>query len=899
MSGTRQLAAIAMVAVMVLASGCAGWGTDGPDDEADADDAGDDLEEADGEAEADEGDDDPDGGDSNDTDGAAVDENEAENGTDGDEEGSDGDETDAGTTGGDQDEQTEDSGSSDSDSEQDQDGEKDTDENEESDQDEEQDSQDETHTLRVGLIDATAAGPIAGTVTVDGETKEATPDEPAEFELEDGTYTVSGEYEEGWHVQSEEIEIDGEDVETNLHTVPVRTLTVETGEPDVDVTVERDDGETLSGTTGEDGTVTFETIPGSHTIDADGYERTQFTVPADYDPDPVVLEPTDDDGDETHTLTVTIIDRTAAGPMDGTATVNGETKDVVGDEGAEFDVDDGTYTVTGEASTDGWHVGSEEVTIDGGDEEVSLPANPIRTVTVDTGEAGIDVTLADEDGDEVETKTTGDDGRVEFSALPGNYSLHADGYESTDVTVPGAHDPETVTMRPEGPGTATGTVVVLDQNDEPVEGEPVILTPPGVVEDDQKETRYTDENGEVVIELAAGEPDDAVRYGVEVRDQEETLEIMSDEHHGVQEVEFHVGSDGSDDDPATGLISVVDENGEPVADEPVTLVWEDGSEDEYTTDENGEIVIELAGLLPDDVTPVEAHVRDRSETMLIQDDEHHGVQEIEFTVADDTTVDAEALAVDSVKHRGFQPFTIYDQVTLRNTDEDDPLDVGGWQIDVSDQHEPYVIDEGTEIAPESSVTIDLDDETKMLDSAGGVLSVHDADGNVVVSDMNYLGSPSAPYMLPEGENRTCDTFGSHEAAQTLWFENAPLDRSEFDADNDGAACEARAEGDSPAAYAIVIVEDQDGDRVEDATVEIGDDTVETNAFGVASVAYEDDDFDDPDERKTLDVTVLDQETRMTVEPGEDNDPLEEGSNIEVVSVEPAVADDGGATAATA
>lgn len=40
MSRTRQLAAIAMVAVVVLASGCAGFGTDGPvdgDGEADAD----------------------------------------------------------------------------------------------------------------------------------------------------------------------------------------------------------------------------------------------------------------------------------------------------------------------------------------------------------------------------------------------------------------------------------------------------------------------------------------------------------------------------------------------------------------------------------------------------------------------------------------------------------------------------------------------------------------------------------------------------------------------------------------------------------------------------------------------------------------------------------------------
>ena len=88
--------------------------------------------------------------------------------------------------------------------------------------------------------------------------------------------------------------------------------------------------------------------------------------------------------------------------------------------------------------------------------------------------------------------------------------------------------------------TATGKVIVEDENGEPVEDKAVILTPPGTVEPEEKITRHTDENGEVVIELGAGDPTDVVMYEVEVDGERKSLDIMSDEHHGVQEVRFTV-----------------------------------------------------------------------------------------------------------------------------------------------------------------------------------------------------------------------------------------------------------------------------------------------------------------------------------------------------------------------
>ena len=679
MFSNQRIAAIAMVAVMVLTGGCAGFGTDGPvdegDGEADADEAGtDDLEEADGDADEDQDQDDQPGGGEGAVDGSTDDgsdgsadsddtpsdsdsasdtgsdtseDTKSESGTngtrddtdpgdDGDGDASDGDRDEAGDDGDDTDDG--DPGNDEAPygtltvTVEDSDGEpvegvkavgigpggeiysSATDENgrvtvdlgdgeytwyvttdgteyNESSEEEitmdgndesitltvqadDDGDEDETHTLQVGIVDATATGNVAGTVTVNGETKESTPDDPAEFELEDGTYTVTGGYIDGWHVYDKEVVIDGKDVETTLHAVPIRALTVDAGEPGVDVTIERertqDDGETMTVTTGDDGVATVDTLPGPHTISADGYETREFTVPADFDPDPVALEPADGGESETHTLTVTIVDQTAAGPMQGTATVNDETKTVDGDNGAQFELEDGTYIVTGEAANEGWHVGSEEVTIDGENEDVSLPANPIRTITVDTDEAGVDVTLADDEGDEVETKTTGDDGRVEFDALPGNYSLHAAGYESADVTVPADQDPETVEM---SPATVTHTLTINNAGTSTVEIERE-AQPGG--DDGELITAEPDENGVVEVDVKEG------TYHVRTDDRNDTM------------VGIHVDEDTEitlqDPNPDSITIEVVDaDTGEGIEGAEISGVcdmWY-SSGDDYITGTTG------------------------------------------------------------------------------------------------------------------------------------------------------------------------------------------------------------------------------------------------------------------------------------------------------------------------
>lgn len=99
--------------------------------------------------------------------------------------------------------------------------------------------------------------------------------------------------------------------------------------------------------------------------------------------------------------------------------------------------------------------------------------------------------------------------------------------------------------------TATGIVRVIDQDGDPVEGETVTLWPPGTVEEETTETRETNADGEVVIELGAGEPEDVVMYEIVVRNQSRMLGIMSDEHAGVQEAVFEVDTSDDDGDDST------------------------------------------------------------------------------------------------------------------------------------------------------------------------------------------------------------------------------------------------------------------------------------------------------------------------------------------------------------
>ena len=114
-------------------------------------------------------------------------------------------------------------------------------------------------------------------------------------------------------------------------------------------------------------------------------------------------------------------------------------------------------------------------------------------------------------------------------------------------TEPGPELNETGNETEPQPG-ATAVVHVVDQAGDPVEDEPVIIT----AMDGSESTHTTDENGVVVIELAAGSPEDVARFDVRVRDQEQTVFVQRDDVHGIQEVVFEVGeSDPSGNETGT------------------------------------------------------------------------------------------------------------------------------------------------------------------------------------------------------------------------------------------------------------------------------------------------------------------------------------------------------------
>nr|WP_303650352.1 lamin tail domain-containing protein [Halalkalicoccus sp. NIPERK01] len=256
----------------------------------------------------------------------------------------------------------------------------------------------------------------------------------------------------------------------------------------------------------------------------------------------VALAPGDDVTVATSDETTVDTDVTLADPYDGSV-LNNDGTDVV----ALVDPDGNTVV-----STDG----------SGGSDSGDGEDEPERTLTVtvvdETDEPleGANVSVVTSDGgEEVASGETDSDGTVTFDVESGEYDVvvnHDDvtGPAATRTTVDDADAEVSMTLDTTD-GRATGIVRVVDRNGDPVEGEPVTLWPPGTVEEEATETRETNADGEVVIELSGLEPTDVTGFDVEVRDQEQRLGIMSDAYQGVQEVVFEVDTSENDGDDST------------------------------------------------------------------------------------------------------------------------------------------------------------------------------------------------------------------------------------------------------------------------------------------------------------------------------------------------------------
>ncbi|WP_066381072.1 carboxypeptidase-like regulatory domain-containing protein [Halalkalicoccus paucihalophilus] len=279
-----------------------------------------------------------------------------------------------------------------------------------------------------------------------------------------------------------------------------------------------------------------------------------------------------------YVITLTAVDQDG-NPLQGKATVIGSADgDIIGER--ELDEDgQATWEVSqeGEYSYNvydipGYEEASEDTSFEvDGDTDITAEmetedsqADDENTITVTVrdenddpvGDANVSVVVSD-GGDEIASGDTDSDGTVSFDIESGEYDVivnHDDviGPASTSVTVDDGDTDVSVTLDTTN-GRATGIIRVVDQNGDPVKGEPVTVWPPGTVEEDGTETHETNADGEVVIELRSFEPTDVTFFDVEVRDQEQTLGIMSDAENGVQETVFEVetsdedGNDSTDD----------------------------------------------------------------------------------------------------------------------------------------------------------------------------------------------------------------------------------------------------------------------------------------------------------------------------------------------------------------
>lgn len=144
----------------------------------------------------------------------------------------------------------------------------------------------------------------------------------------------------------------------------------------------------------------------------------------------------------------------------------------------------------------------------------------------------------------------------------------------------------------ESEDTKTALIRVVDQDGNPVEGEPVtygnsMLSDADSVDELHEPTvERTDENGEVRIVLAASDPTDVVPFLVGVRDQEQSITLDSDKNYGITEVVFTI--DTSDDEDQDQDDEGDDEDGDEGDDEDDEGQDQDDASDADDDEQNGE-----------------------------------------------------------------------------------------------------------------------------------------------------------------------------------------------------------------------------------------------------------------------------------------------------------------------
>lgn len=487
---------IALTLVMVMAAGCAGWGTDEPADDQDSEQSdADDLEEADGEAQADEG-----GSDDTDDDGS-----QDATGSDSQEEDSDppDTETDA-SSGGDGDESTDGTGltgDGDSDSSSDSDAENDC-ETCRSDSDAETD----TGTSDGDVEDSSDEDASEGDVDDSTDETDAGSDRDTDSDTETDDGSDDAAADDDGTSDGDDSDTDGDDDQDDGDDEPYGTLTVTVEDSDgervsgVEVVGIGPEGEIYSAETDDSGQVTFDLSDGEYTwyVSTDGGEYDESSeeeITMDGGDQSITLATSSDETDEpeTHTLTATVLNPDDE-PVEGLSAdlhtyddgeyVTTATTDANGQ--VTFDVEPGDYELIADVSEseypdEGTHPVSvtedSEYTIqlspepDDGEDDDEEETNTLTVNLANDDVDGVEITVQRTGGPDVEPETTSKasaGGQASFELEPGHYYADAEGYVGTLTAIDVTEDAEITLQNESG---ATVPVEVTDaETGEPIEG---------------------------------------------------------------------------------------------------------------------------------------------------------------------------------------------------------------------------------------------------------------------------------------------------------------------------------------------------------------------------------------------------------------------------------------------
>lgn len=463
-----------LVAGIVLLSGCAGWGTDGPVDQDDTEPAqADDLENESNATEA--GAD----GDSSDSDASA---------SDGDGGASDGDDSTAedGSSDGD-------SGATDGDS-----GAGDSDDGNESDSDD----TDAGDGNGGDVGNSNSSDSIDGGAGADGSADSSGGDDSSN-DSSDGNESSDGDNrngatdgDSGDDTVDDGGTADGTDDSNESETHSLTVTVVKDGKSVAGVSVNAygptlDNGapHETSGETDANGQVVLEVHEGTYTVETNfGSSEASTEVDVSGDSEVTLDATTETDPTETHTLTVTITDPNGD-PVEGLPVVlvtYEEKKEVArtttdADGKAKFDVKAGSYEIV-EIVEDSEYTsyGTHPVDVRSDTEYSIQVSKPPNAGDGDGGDAGNETNGADDGASDGDDGTNGGDGDGDSDA--------GDGDDGDDAT-----EPETNTL----------TVTITDPSGEPVEGLPVELAPHG--DDEKIASTTTNADGEAQFDVRVGE----------------------------------------------------------------------------------------------------------------------------------------------------------------------------------------------------------------------------------------------------------------------------------------------------------------------------------------------------------------------------------------------------------